>query len=328
MRRREFVTALGGATAAWPFAARAQQPARPTIGYLSFPAIEARPHLVIAFRKGLGAEGFVEGQNVMIEYRSADGKADQLPELAADLVRRRVAVIAATGGPPAALAAKRATQSIPIVFTTGADPVQLGLVPSINRPGGNITGVYFLLTELVAKRLELLHELAPRIVRLAVLVNPANASEAEPTVRNATAAGRALGIEIQAFNASSSGEIDAAFAAMVSWRADAVFIGPDPFFATRNPQFFALAARHALLVSYTNREPSEDDGLISYGPNRADDYAQVGVYVGRILKGDKPGDLPVMQPTKYELVINLKTARALGLTVPPALIARADVVIE
>ncbi len=328
MRRREFITLVGSATAAWPRSLGAQQPARPVIGYLSFAPIDARPHYFAAFRKGLDAEGFVEGQNVTIVYRDAGGRTERLPELAADLVRRNVAVIAASGGPPAALAAKRATQAIPIVFTSAADPVQIGLVSSFNRPGGNLTGVYFMVAELVAKRLALLHELAPRIKRVAVLVNPADASTFGPTVRSAAVAGRALGLDIQVFNASTSGEIDVAFAALMSWRPDALFVGPGAFFLNQRAQLVTLAARHALPASYSSRDYVEAGGLMSYGPDIADGYRQAGVYVGRILKGEKPGDLPVVQPTKYELVINLKTAKALGLAVPPLMLELADQVIE
>ena len=328
MRRREFLTLLGGATASWPLAARAQQPSKPVIGYLSVQAIAARPHYLAAFRRGLAAEGFVEGQTVSIEYRAADSRPERLPDLVADLVRRQVAVIATAGGPPAALAAKRATETIPIVFASGGDPVQLGLVSSFNRPGGNLTGLYYLLTELVAKRLALLHEVLPGAKRIAVLVNPSNAAEAEPTVRNASAAGSALGLDIQVFNAGTSGEIDTALAAFADRRPDALFVGPDTFFTAQGPQILRLAARHALPVSYFSRDLVEAGGLMSYGPDLAEQQRQLGVYVGRILKGEKPGDLPVEQPTKFDLVINLTAAKALGLDIPPTLLARADEVIE
>jgi putative ABC transport system substrate-binding protein len=326
MRRRDLITLVGSA-AAWPASLRAQPSAKPAIGYLSTQSLGGRPQYLGAFRRGLAAEGFVEASNVAIEFRPADGNAARLPELAADLVQRRVAVIGAFG-PPAALAAKRATQSVPIVFTSGADPVQIGLVSSFNRPGGNITGVYFLYSELVAKRLALLHELAPRTKRIAVLVNPTNASDSAPTVSNATATGHALGLEIQVFNASTGGEIDAAFAAILKWRPDALLVGPDPFFSGRDVQFTTLAQRHALPASYFNRYSVAAGGLMSYGPDVSDSYRQAGVYVARILKGARPGDLPVVQPTKYELVINLKTAKALGLTVPPLMLELADEVIE
>lgn len=326
MKRRAFIAGIAGATA-YPPAARAQQPAKPVIGYLSIPAINVRPNLVAAFRKGLGAAGFVAGNNVTIEYSTADGKVERLPELAADLVRRRVAVLVAVAS-PAALAAKRATQSIPIVFTSAADPVQVGLVQSLNRPGGNITGVYFLTTELVAKRLALMHEMAPWIARVAVLVNPTNAATAEPTMRDVAIVCRALGLGMQVFYASTRAEIDAAFAALVSWRPDALFVGPDAIFNFQRVQLVTLAAHHALPASYPLREFPEDGGLMSYGPDVADSFRQAGLYVGRILKGDKPSDLPVVQPTRYELVINLKTAKALKIEVPPMLLSGADEVIE
>jgi putative ABC transport system substrate-binding protein len=326
VRRREFITLLGGAAAAWPLAAGAQQPAMPVVGFLG-PALDTRQHWIAAFRKGLGAEGFVEGQNVTIAYHSADGGSEGLPELAADLVRRQVAVIAASG-PPAAFAAKRATQSIPIVFVSGGDPVQMGLVSSFHRPGGNVTGFYFLTTELVAKRLALLHELLPGAKRVAVLVNPTNAANAGPTMRDVAVAGSALNLEIQIFNASSREEIDAIFAAFSSWRPEALFVGPDPIFNTERAHLVALAARYALPASYFQRDHVEASGLMSYGPDFADFYVQAGTYVGRVLKGASPADLPVQQPTKYELVLNMKTAKALGLEVPPTLLARADEVIE
>ena len=325
MRRREFIGLLGGA-AAWPLAARAQQPAMPVIGFLG-PALDTRQHWIAAFRRGLGAEGFVEGQNVTIEYRSANGGTEGLPEIAADLARRQVAVIFASG-PPAALAAKRATQTIPIVFLSGGDPVQMGLVSSFHRPGGNVTGFYFLLTELVGKRLALLHELLPGAKRVAVLVNPTDAATAEPTVRDVAIVGRALSLDIQVYNASTSGEIDTAFAAFSSWRPEALFVGPDPLFISERAQLVTLTARHALPASYFQRGHVEASGLMSYGPDFADFYVKAGAYVGRALKGTRVPDLPVQTPTKYELVINLKTAKALGLDIPPTLLARADEVIE
>jgi putative tryptophan/tyrosine transport system substrate-binding protein len=325
MGRREFTTLLGGAAAAWPLAARAEQPAMPVVGFLG-PALDTRQHWLTAFRRGLIAEGFVEGQNVTIEYRSADG-AERLPELAADLVRRQVAVIFASG-PPAALAAKRATLTIPIVFLSGGDPLQMGLVSRFHRPDGNVTGFYFLATELVGKRLALLHELLPGAKRVAVLVNPSNAATAEPTVRDVAVAGREFSLAIQVFNASTSGEIDAVFAAFSSWRPEALFVGPDPLFNTERAKLVTLAARHTLPASYFQRDHVEANGLMSYGPDYADSYRQAGVYVGRLLRGARPVDLPVQQPTKFELLINLKTAKALGLEVPPTLLARADEVIE
>ncbi|HJQ59457.1 MAG TPA: ABC transporter substrate-binding protein [Vineibacter sp.] len=324
MRRRELIGFLGGA-AALPLAARAQQTAKPVVGYLG-PVLTTRQHWLTAFRRGLGVEGFIDGQNVTIEYRSADG-AEGLPELAAELVRRPVTVIFASG-PSAALAAKRSTQTIPIVFLSGADPVQMGLVSSFHQPVGNLTGFYFLATELVAKRLALLHELLPGAKRVAVLVNPSNAATAEPTVRDVAVASRALGLDIQVFNASTSGEIDAAFVAFSGWRPEALFVGPDPLFITERALLVTLAARHALPASYFQRGHVEANGLMSYGPDFADSYHQAGVYVGRLLKGARPADLPVQAPTKYELVINLKTAKALSLDVPAMLLARADEVIE
>jgi ABC-type uncharacterized transport system substrate-binding protein len=326
LRRREFITLLASAAVTWPLATRAQQRAMPVIGFLG-PALDTRQHWLAAFRRGLGAEDFVEGQNVTIEYRSTETGTQGLPELAAELVRRQVAVIFASG-PPAALAAKRATQTIPIVFVSGGDPMEMGLVSSFHRPDGNVTGFYFLATELVAKRLALLHELLPGAKRIAVLVNPTNAATAEPTVRDVIVAGRALNLDIQVFKASTSREIDSAFAAFSNWRADALFVGPDPLFNTERAQLVTLAARHALPTSYFQRDHVEANGLMSYGPDYADFYRQAGVYVGRLLKGAKPADLPVQQPTKFELAINLKTARVLGLDVPPTLLARADEVIE
>ena len=325
LKRREFIMLLGGAVAL-PLVASAQQVVEAVIGFLS-PALATRQHWLAAFRRGLGTEGFIEGQNLTIEYRSDDGGAEGLPELAADLVRRQVAVIFASG-PPAALAAKRSTQTIPIVFLSGGDPVQMNLVSSFHRPDGNVAGFYFLATDLVAKRLALLHELLPRAKRVAVLVNPTNAATAKPTAHDVAIAGRALSLNIEIFNASTVGEIDAAFAAFSGWRAEALFIGPDPFFNTERAQLVTLAARHALPASYFQRDHVEANGLMSYGPDYAESYHQAGVYVGRLLKGARPADLPVQQPTKYELVINLKTAKALGIEVPPTLLARADEVIE
>jgi putative tryptophan/tyrosine transport system substrate-binding protein len=326
VRRREFITLLGGAAAAWPLAARAQQTARPAIGFLG-PTLGTRRHWVAAFRRGLGAEGFVEGQNVTIECRLSDSGTEGLQEVAADLVRRQVTVIFASG-PPAARAAKRATEAIPIVFVTGGDPIQMGLVSSFNRPDGNATGFYFLVTELAAKRLALLHELLPLARRIAVLVNPADAATADPTMRDVALAGRALGLEVEIFKASTGVEIGAAFAALSKWRPDALLVGPDPLFNTERTQLVALAARHALPAAYFQRTFVEASGLMSYGPDYAGSYHQAGSYVGRILKGARPADLPVQQPTKLELVINLKTAKALGLAIPPTLLSLADEVIE
>ena len=307
--------------------AQAQQSAMPVVGWLNpQPLATSRKHFG-GFRKGLGEAGFVEGKNVMIELRPADGRGERLPELADDLVRRGVAVIMA-GSPPAALAAKRATQTIPIVFTSGADPVRIGLVSSFNRPGGNVTGFHIQFSQVVGKRLSLLHEMVPRAARIAVLVNPAHPSDAEPTVRNATEAARALGLDIKVFNATTIGEIDAAFAALVAWRAGAVFVGPDPFLGGRNAQIVTLAARHMLPTSVNRGDFVEAGGLMTYGSDISDMYRRAGLYVGRILKGEKPADLPVQQPTKFELVVNLKTAKAMGITIPPELLFRADKVIK
>jgi putative tryptophan/tyrosine transport system substrate-binding protein len=323
--RRQFITLLGG-TVAWPLTARAQQPAMPAVGFLG-PVLATRQHGVFAFRGGLGTEGFIEGQNVTVEYRSADGGADGLLELASELVRRPVAVIFASG-PPAALAAKRSTQTVPIVFVSGGDPVQMGLVSSFHRPDGNVTGFHFLGAELVAKRLALLHELLPRAKRVAVLVNPTTAATAEPTARDVAVAGRVLGLDVRLFNASTGGEIDAAFAAFSSWLPEALLVAPDPLFNTERARLVTLAARHSLPASYFQRDHVEAAGLMSYGPDFAHHYRLAGGYVGRLLKGARPTDLPVQQPTKFELAINLKTAKALGLEVPPTLLARADEVIE
>ena len=325
MRRRDCI-ALIGAAVGWPRALFAQQRAMPVIGFLG-PALDARQHWLAAFRRGLGAEDFVEGQNVTIDYRSTYTGTEGLPELAAGLVRRQVAVIFASG-PPAALAAKRSTQTIPIVFLSGGDPMQMGLVSSFHRPDGNVTGFYLLATELVAKRLALLHELLPGAKRVAVLVNPTNAATAEPTARDVVVAGRALSLDIQVFNASTSREIDSTFAAFSNWRPEALFVGPDPLFNTARAQLVTLAASHALPASYFQRDHVEANGLMSYGPDFADSYRRAGGYVGRLLKGARPADLPVQQPTKFELVINLKTAKALGLTIPEAFLVRADEVIE
>jgi putative ABC transport system substrate-binding protein len=326
MRRRAFIAAIGGA-AAWPLIARAQQPAMPVIGFLDSRPPDGMTERVRAFRQGLKDTGIVEGENVAIEPRFAEGQFDRLPELAAELVRRRVAVIPAIGI-AAAFAAKAATTTIPVVFGVGEDPVRLGLVASLAQPGANLTGVNFLTGELVAKRLELLRELVPAATRIAVLVNPADAVNAETSVRDVQSAARAIGLQIQVHNAGTSGEIDAAFATIGRERPDALLVGTGPFFTSRRVQLANLASRYAVPAIFHSREITEVGGLMSYGTNILDAYRQVGVYTGRILKGVKPADLPVLQSSKFELVINAQTARMLGLTVPPMLLAHADEVIE
>jgi putative tryptophan/tyrosine transport system substrate-binding protein len=326
LKRREFITLLGGAAVAWPLAARAQQPAMPVVGFVSSRSIEISARNAAAFRKGLNETGYVEGQNVMVEYHWVDGQYDRMPSLMADLVRRQVAVIAAFS-PPAAQAAKAATATIPIVFVVTEDPVKLGLA-SLARPGGNATGINFFASEVVTKRLGFLHDLVPKAVRIAVLVNPANAAVTEATLRDTPEAARALGLQIQFLNASTSREIEAAFATLVRDRADALFVAPDGFFVARRVQFATLAARHAIPAAYPLREVVEVGGLMSYGTDLVDAYRQTGVYTGQILKGANPGDLPVVQSTKFDFAINLQTARALGIEVPNSIQLLADEVIE
>ena len=328
MRRREFIAALGGAPVLVPLAARAQQPAMPAVGFLHTESPATRGRRVDAFRQGLAEAGYIEGRNVMFEFRWAEGRYDRLPELATDLVRRQVSVIATPGSALAALAAKAATPTIPIVFGVPDDPVKLGLVTSLARPGGNATGMNFFSAELVAKRLGLLRELLPEAVRVAVLVNPANPPNAEPTLRDVNAAAPTLGLKIQIFNAGTGGEIEAVFATLARERPDALFVGPDAFYNSRRVQLATLAARHVIPTVFSVRDYTEVGGLMSYGTSIPDMFRQVGEYAGRILKGAKPNDLPVLQATKFELVINISTAKALGLTVPPTLLARADEVIE
>jgi putative ABC transport system substrate-binding protein len=325
MRRRQFLTLLGGATA-WPLAARAQQAAMPVIGLIDAASAADRSDVMVAFREALAEAGYIEGQNVAIEYRWAEGRFDRLPELATDLVRRRVSVIVTPATTAAALAAKAATATIPIVFGVGGDPVQLGLVASLNRPGGNATGLNFFTIELMAKRMQLLRELVPAAKRVAVLINPTDRSF-EMTLRDVEAA--AIGQQVVAIEAATGREIDAAFESLEREKvADALFVSGGAFFTMRRAQLAILAARYALPATYSQRLFVEVGGLMSYGTSFADNWRQVGLYTGRVLKGAKPADLPVSQSTKFELVINLNTARALRLEVPPTLLARADEVIE
>jgi putative ABC transport system substrate-binding protein len=327
MKRRDFITLLGGGAAAWPLAARAQQAAMPVIGFLDPRSADAISERLRVFRQGLKETGYIEGENVAIVYRFAENQNDRLPGLVADLVRRQVAVIA-TAGDDVPSVVKAATATIPIVFIIAQDPVRIGLVASLARPGGNVTGINFFATELMAKRLELLRELVPTAARVAVLINPANAASAELSVRDLEQAARAMRLQIQVHNASTSREINTAFATIVRERPDALVVGTDPFFSSRRVQLVNLAMRHGIPASFPNRESAEIGGLMSYGASVLDAWRQSGSYVGRILKGTKPADLPVVQSTKFELVINAETARILGLEVPPTLLARADEVIE
>ena len=330
MKRREFITLLGAVAApvVWPLRLNAQQRAMPVIGFLNSQSPDGFTDRLRGFRQGLKEVGYVEGETVAIEYRWAENQLNRLPELAADLVRRQVAVIVSGGGHPPALAAKAATTTIPIVFVVAEDPVRLGLVASLARPGGNVTGINFFSGELGAKQFGLLREVVPGAVRIGVLVNPANPRPAETLVPDVEAAARTMGLHIQIFNASTGREINAAFAAIARERSDAIFIVGDPYFTVRRVQLANLAARHGIPPSYVARDFPEAGGLMSYGTHITDTYRQVGVYAGRILKGAKPADLPVVQASKFELVINLPTAMMLGLEVPPSLLARADEVIE
>jgi putative ABC transport system substrate-binding protein len=326
--RRDVITLLSGAAAAWPLAARAQQPAMPVIGFLHSTSPDGFTEQLRGFRQGLKESGYVEGENVTIEYRWAENEIDRLPALATDLVRRRVAVIAVAGSPSAVLAAKAATTKIPVAFITGDDAVRLGFVASLARPNGNLTGISFFNAELAAKRLELLREMVPSAIRIAVLVNPAIAAITDATLGDLETAARAMGLQIQVYNAGTSREIRAAFATLMRERPDALFVGPGAFFVSRRVQLVNLATRHAVPTTYAEREFVEVGGLMSYGANLRDVYRQLGVYSGRILKGAKPVDLPIARATKFALVINAETAQLLGLTVPPMLLARADEVIE
>jgi putative ABC transport system substrate-binding protein len=327
MRRREFITLLVGAAAAWPLATRAQQ-TMPVIGLLTPQSHESATPFLEAFRRGLAESGLVEGQNVVVEYRLSEGRFDRLAEMAADLARRQVNVIAVPGGSATAIAAKAATQTIPIVFGVPEDPVKLGLVASLARPGGNATGVNFFAAEVVAKRLSLLRELVPAAKSIAVLANPANTANTAAMLADMEPAARALGLQIMRYDAGTNREIDAVFGALARERPDALFVAPDSFFFVRRVQLVHLATRHALPATYPIREFVDIGGLMSYGASVTDGYRQVGVYAGRIIKGAKPADLPVVQATKFDFVINLQTAKTLGIEVPPTLLASADEVIE
>jgi ABC-type uncharacterized transport system substrate-binding protein len=327
IERRKFLATLGGTAAAWPLAVRAQQQPMPVVGLINAGSAVANAYYGAAFRNGLNETGYIEGQNVRVEYHWLDGQYNRLPALMADLVRRQVAVIAPTGTLPS-LAAKAATATIPIVFGVSEDPVKLGLVASLARPGGNATGINFFLTEAVAKRLGLLRDLVPAAARIAVMVNPSNVGNTEPALREVQRAASAFGLQIQIFNASTGPEIETAFATISRERADALFVAPDAFFSSRRVELAILAARNGIPASYSTRDYVDAGGLMSYGTNLADSFRQVGVYAGKILAGVKPAELPVTQSTKFELVINLRTARALGLEVPSSLLLAADEVIE
>jgi putative tryptophan/tyrosine transport system substrate-binding protein len=328
VNRRSLISLLGGAAVTWPLAARAQQPAMPVIGLLDTGGVDSNTGFLRPFREGLGEAGYFEGRNVAIEYRWAEGQYDRLPELAADLVRRKVSVIAIPSSTPASVAAKNATAVIPIIFGVGDDPIRLGLVTSLDRPGGNATGINFITAELGAKRLELLHELVPTASRIAVLANPADQTRTTSNIRDVEAAARAIGLQIHVFNASTTDEIDMAFAAILRENMHALTLIPDAYFNTRRVQVAIIAARHGLPMVAALRSYVEAGGLMSYGTSLADAQRHVGVYTGRVLKGDKPADLPVFQPTKFELVINRSTAKAIGLQLPMTLLVRADEVIE
>jgi len=328
MKRREFITLLGGAAASWPLDARAQQPALPVVAFVNGRSADSSATVAAAFRKGLSDSSYFEGHNVAVEYHFLEGRYDRLAALMANLVSRRVAVIAVPGSIPAALAAKAATATIPIVFGVGDDPVRLGLVASLARPGGNATGVNYFVSEVGAKRLRLLHDLVPKAVRVALIVNPTNTSATESTLRAVQEAAPTLGLQIQILNATTIGEIDAAFATLERDRPDALFVGPDAFLNSRAVQFATLTAREKIPATYDNRDDVAVGGLMSYGTDAAEMSHQLGLYTGNILKGAKPDDLPVVQSTKFEFVINLQTARALGIEVPPGVLAIADEVIE